>query len=225
MTLERPWGTIWYVTTDAFLADCRARLAFDLLSHTWNAVVLWALRDGPRRPVELRPQIGGISSKVLTQTLRRLQSHGLVERQSYSGHRRALSIDSLLWGAPCWPPLTLSEHGLSSMAMSSWPPRKPAVLPPSSPPLSDHRRRQQMSAQPRVREVMWMSARTSPRIRRQRNQCRRANARSSNPRWEPSADFFSMPRRVISDLTPSPRTRRRCLAWSQPRPPRTLSAG
>ncbi|MFI0896620.1 winged helix-turn-helix transcriptional regulator [Streptomyces sp. NPDC020983] len=73
------------MTTDAFLADCRARLAFDLLSNTWNAVVLWALRDGPRRPVELRPQIGGISSKVLTQTLRRLQSNGLVERQSYPG--------------------------------------------------------------------------------------------------------------------------------------------
>ncbi|WBB59076.1 helix-turn-helix domain-containing protein [Streptomyces sp. WMMC500] len=68
------------MTTDAFLADCRARLAFDLLSNTWNAVVLWALRDGPRRPVDLRARIGGISSKVLTETLRRLQFNGLVER-------------------------------------------------------------------------------------------------------------------------------------------------
>ncbi|MFD8595078.1 winged helix-turn-helix transcriptional regulator [Kitasatospora sp. NPDC059646] len=66
--------------TDAYLADCRARLAFDLLSNTWNAVVLWALRDGPCRPVELRERIGGISSKVLTETLRRLQYHGLVAR-------------------------------------------------------------------------------------------------------------------------------------------------
>ncbi|MFH8282664.1 winged helix-turn-helix transcriptional regulator [Streptomyces antibioticus] len=76
------------MTTDAFLADCRARLAFDLLSNTWNAVVLWALRDGPRRPVELRKRIGGISSKVLTETLRRLQFNGLVERQA---HRTAPS--------------------------------------------------------------------------------------------------------------------------------------
>ncbi|MFF5505983.1 winged helix-turn-helix transcriptional regulator [Streptomyces roseolus] len=73
------------MTTDAFLADCRARLAFDLLSHTWNAVVLWALRDGPGRPVELRERIGGISSKVLTETLRRLQFNGLVDRQAYPG--------------------------------------------------------------------------------------------------------------------------------------------
>ncbi|MDX3636169.1 helix-turn-helix domain-containing protein [Streptomyces europaeiscabiei] len=71
------------MTTDAFLADCRARLAFDLLSNTWNAVVLWALRDGPSRPVELRERIGGISSKVLTETLRRLQFNGLVDRRSH----------------------------------------------------------------------------------------------------------------------------------------------
>ncbi|WP_329116541.1 winged helix-turn-helix transcriptional regulator [Streptomyces sp. NBC_01353] len=73
------------MTTNAFLADCRARLAFDLLSNTWNAVVLWALKDGPRRPVELRELIGGISSKVLTETLRRLQFNGLVARQAHPG--------------------------------------------------------------------------------------------------------------------------------------------
>jgi DNA-binding HxlR family transcriptional regulator len=72
------------VTNDAFLADCRARLAFDLLSNTWNAVVLWALRDGPRRPVELRERIGGISSKVLTETLRDLERDGIVTRHVYA---------------------------------------------------------------------------------------------------------------------------------------------
>ncbi|MEU0899358.1 winged helix-turn-helix transcriptional regulator [Streptomyces massasporeus] len=60
-------------------------MAFDLLSNTWNAVVLWALRDGPGRPVELREQIGGISSKVLTETLRRLQANGLVDRRAHPG--------------------------------------------------------------------------------------------------------------------------------------------
>ncbi|GAB3807849.1 winged helix-turn-helix transcriptional regulator [Micromonospora zhanjiangensis] len=68
-----------------FLADCRARLAFDLLANTWNAVLLWALRDGPARPVHLRERIGGISPKVLTETLRRLAFNGLVERVPYPG--------------------------------------------------------------------------------------------------------------------------------------------
>ena len=60
-----------------FLADCRARLAFDLIGNTWNAVVVWALRAGPRRPGELREEIGGISTKVLTETRRRLEYNGL----------------------------------------------------------------------------------------------------------------------------------------------------
>ncbi|WP_231618902.1 winged helix-turn-helix transcriptional regulator [Nonomuraea sp. SBT364] len=67
-----------------FLSDCQARLAFDLISNTWNAVVLWSLRHGPRRPADLRAEIGGISAKVLTETLRRLEFNGLVTRQAYA---------------------------------------------------------------------------------------------------------------------------------------------
>ncbi|MFF3330053.1 winged helix-turn-helix transcriptional regulator [Streptomyces sp. NPDC002888] len=69
----------------AFLADCRTRLAFDLVSNTWNPVVVWALKDGPRRPGELQTHIGGISQKVLTETLRRLEFNGLVARRAYGG--------------------------------------------------------------------------------------------------------------------------------------------
>ncbi|MFI9328340.1 winged helix-turn-helix transcriptional regulator [Kitasatospora sp. NPDC052868] len=68
---------------EAFLADCRARVAFDLLANTWSSVVLWALREAPARPGALRVRIGGISAKVLTETLRRLEFNGLVERRSY----------------------------------------------------------------------------------------------------------------------------------------------
>lgn len=67
-----------------FLADCRARMSFDLLANTWNAVVVWALRHGPLRPGELRARIGGISAKVLTETLRRLEWNGLVSRRAYA---------------------------------------------------------------------------------------------------------------------------------------------
>lgn len=66
-----------------FIADCRARLAFDLLANTWNPVVVWVLRNGPLRPVELQRRIGGIRTKVLAETLRRLQQNGLVTRNPY----------------------------------------------------------------------------------------------------------------------------------------------
>jgi len=66
-----------------FLADCRTRLALDLLANTWNGVVVWALRAGPQRPVALRKRIGGISAKALNETLRRLERNGLVTRKTY----------------------------------------------------------------------------------------------------------------------------------------------
>jgi DNA-binding HxlR family transcriptional regulator len=56
-----------------FFADCQARIAVELISGRWPMVVLYALGDGPARPGELRKQIGGISQKVLTETLRRLE--------------------------------------------------------------------------------------------------------------------------------------------------------
>ena len=67
-----------------FFSDCQARLAVDMISGTWPMVVIYALADGPARPGELREQIGGISQKVLTETLRRLEHNGLVERHRYA---------------------------------------------------------------------------------------------------------------------------------------------
>ena len=44
-------------------------------------VVVFALGEGPRRYAELHERIGGISKKMLTQTLRKLECNGLVERR------------------------------------------------------------------------------------------------------------------------------------------------
>lgn len=48
------------------------------------AVVLFALSRGPCRHGELVDLVGGVSRKVLTQTLRKLQGYGLVERRAYA---------------------------------------------------------------------------------------------------------------------------------------------
>ena len=69
---------------DAFLADCPGRLTVELIADKWTAVVLSGLSEGPVRHGELIELIGGISRKVLTQTLRRLESHGLVLRRAYA---------------------------------------------------------------------------------------------------------------------------------------------
>lgn len=69
---------------DVFLADCPARLAVEIIADKWSVVVLYALSRGPRRHGDLVELIGGISRKMLTQTLRRLSKHGLVTRHAYA---------------------------------------------------------------------------------------------------------------------------------------------
>jgi len=70
---------------DVFLADCPARTTLALVTDTWAVVVVAALGERPRRHGELLERIGGISKKMLTQTLRRLEARGLVERRRLAG--------------------------------------------------------------------------------------------------------------------------------------------
>lgn len=66
---------------DIFVADCPARTTLGVIADTWTVVLVTSLLDGPQRHTELRDRVGGISAKVLTQTLRRLEGNGLVARR------------------------------------------------------------------------------------------------------------------------------------------------
>lgn len=68
---------------DVMLADCRARSVLTVLAERWALLIIDALSEGPRRTGELRRGIGGISEKMLIQTLRRLEALGLVERHDF----------------------------------------------------------------------------------------------------------------------------------------------
>lgn len=78
-----------------FLADCPTRLAVEILADKWSVLVLFALSSRPRRHGELVELIGGISRKVLTQTLRRLQQYGLVERRAVAPRGGEYSLTEL----------------------------------------------------------------------------------------------------------------------------------
>ncbi|WNZ08585.1 helix-turn-helix domain-containing protein [Streptomyces sp. 11x1] len=123
------------------VADCRLRAATDLLTHTWDPVVLAALRPGPRRRRELRVAIGGISDKVLTDALRRLLSNGLVDRQAraeapprvdYSLTRLGQSlVEGPMAALGRWA----TEHGDELLEAQENAPRRapdPAVPPPGT---------------------------------------------------------------------------------------------
>jgi DNA-binding HxlR family transcriptional regulator len=68
---------------DVYAAACPSRDLLDLLANKWSALALGALEGGPQRFGEVRIRLEGISPKVLTQTLRRLEERGLVDRVVY----------------------------------------------------------------------------------------------------------------------------------------------
>jgi len=69
-----------YVTPDVLNLQCESRRALELIADKWTTLVVYALVDGPRRHGDLRRTIDGISQKMLTQTLRRMEAEGLVDR-------------------------------------------------------------------------------------------------------------------------------------------------
>ena len=68
---------------DCYLAACLTREILDHVFSRWGSLVLGALLERKKRYSELRDQIGGISEKMLAQTLRALERDGLIERRSF----------------------------------------------------------------------------------------------------------------------------------------------
>jgi len=62
---------------------CGSRRVLDLVADKWAVIVIYVLARGTRRFGELQRAVGGVSQKMLTQTLRGLERDGLVERKVY----------------------------------------------------------------------------------------------------------------------------------------------
>lgn len=69
---------------DVFKQDCPSRLVLETLAEKWALLLLHTLAGGPRRTSDLRRHIGGISEKMLIQTLRKLERNGFVVRHSFA---------------------------------------------------------------------------------------------------------------------------------------------
>jgi DNA-binding HxlR family transcriptional regulator len=61
--------------------QCPSRVVLDRIADKWTALIIQVLANGTQRYAELRRTIGGISQKMLTQTLRSLERDGLVVRK------------------------------------------------------------------------------------------------------------------------------------------------
>ncbi|MDB5070267.1 MAG: transcriptional regulator [Candidatus Eremiobacteraeota bacterium] len=68
---------------DCFRDDCPAREVLNHVSNRWGGLVLGALLDRDLRYSEIRARVGGISEKMLAQTLDVLERDGLIARTSH----------------------------------------------------------------------------------------------------------------------------------------------
>jgi len=68
---------------ELFSADCPSRDVLQHVTSRWGVLVLVALLAGTHRFSDLRRKIGGVSEKMLAQTLQWLESDGFVLRKSY----------------------------------------------------------------------------------------------------------------------------------------------
>lgn len=68
---------------NVFDADCPTRRVLDLIADKWTVLIITLLENEPKRFSQLQRSIGGISQKMLAQTLRGLERDGLVTRTIY----------------------------------------------------------------------------------------------------------------------------------------------
>jgi DNA-binding HxlR family transcriptional regulator len=82
VTMKKPPAaecSVYNVYNDA----CPARLVLDHLGDKWALLILDRLRHGPTRFNAIRRDVGGISQKVLSQVLKRLERDGMITRSAY----------------------------------------------------------------------------------------------------------------------------------------------
>ena len=68
---------------DAYQTECPTRLVLNRIADKWAVLVLGLLETETKRFSTLQREIGGISQKMLTQTLRGLERGGLIARTIY----------------------------------------------------------------------------------------------------------------------------------------------
>jgi DNA-binding HxlR family transcriptional regulator len=104
--------------TDVYAEACPSRAILELIADKWTLLILPALRRGRLRNGDLMRLIGGVSQKMLTQTLRELEHNGLVNRidhqevpprVEYELTELGRSLSSLMRGLDSWAEQNFTE--------------------------------------------------------------------------------------------------------------------
>jgi DNA-binding HxlR family transcriptional regulator len=72
------------IKADPFNKNCPSRMVLEIISDKWVILIIDILAKNPQHFGELKKIIGGISQKVLSQSLKKLEMYGFINRRCYS---------------------------------------------------------------------------------------------------------------------------------------------
>ena len=108
---------------DPATEDCRdLRSILALAGDKWTVLIVVLLCDGPKRFNEIRRQVGGISQRMLTFTLRGLERDGLVTRTVFPTTPQRVDYELTKLGNTLWEaiePLSVWARAHVSEILSS----------------------------------------------------------------------------------------------------------
>ncbi|WP_417455878.1 winged helix-turn-helix transcriptional regulator [Kordiimonas sp.] len=64
--------------------ECPLNSCLSIIGGAWTPNIIWQLSEGPRRFSELKDDIPGVSAKMLTTRLKKLEADGVVRRKVMS---------------------------------------------------------------------------------------------------------------------------------------------
>ena len=75
--------TLSQLGANVLAAECPSRQVLSHLTSRWGMLVMLVLLTGTHRFSALRRRIGGVSERMLAQTLQQLEADGFIHRQVY----------------------------------------------------------------------------------------------------------------------------------------------
>ena len=125
------------VDFDVMSPRCPSRTVLRHVVDRWTPLVVESLRDGPARFTEIRRRIGGVTPKVLTQTLRSMERDGLLTRTEHGGVPPRVDYDLTSLGRSLSEPMSQLRHWAQEHAAQVLASRRAYDLRHGVPPQAD----------------------------------------------------------------------------------------
>lgn len=66
-----------------FNIDCCIKVTMEVIGGKWKCCIVDALKDGPKRPSEIQKHFPEANARVISQQLKELEMHGIIEKKDF----------------------------------------------------------------------------------------------------------------------------------------------